>query len=69
MGRFRAGALRGGGVIYAVKENGDLLYYRDEARNGKAAWAFDGVGQKISSGFAAFARLFPGETESSMPSR
>ena len=38
------------GSIYAVAENGDLLYYRDQARNGTANWAFGGVGQKIGDG-------------------
>ena len=36
--------------IYAVPDNSDLLYYRDEARDGTAQWAFDGTGQKLGSG-------------------
>src|SRR5262249_24433025 len=31
--------------------NGDLFYYRDEARAGTARWAFGGAPQKIESGW------------------
>ena len=48
------------GSIYAVVDNGDLLYYRDQARNGSANWAFGGVGQKIGSGWRNFRQVFSG---------
>jgi hypothetical protein len=38
------------GVIYAVAENGDMLFYQDLARNGAPGWAFGGAGQVIGSG-------------------
>jgi hypothetical protein len=47
------------GSIYAVVDNGDLLYYRDQARNGTANWAFGGVGQKIGTGWN-FRQVFSG---------
>ena len=46
--------------IYAVPDNGDLLYYRDEARDGTARWAFVGTGQKIGSGWGDFTHLVCG---------
>jgi hypothetical protein len=41
----------GDGVLYAIAENGDLFYYRDEARNGTPQWSYGGVAQKIGSGW------------------
>ena len=35
------------GHLYAVTATGDLLYYRDEARDGTSRWSFGGVGQAI----------------------
>jgi hypothetical protein len=46
--------------IYAVTEEGDLLYYRDDARDGTVRWAYDGVGQKISTGWGDFLHVFSG---------
>jgi hypothetical protein len=46
--------------IYACPDNGDLLYYRDEARDGTARWAFNGTGQKIGSGWGDFTHLVSG---------
>ena len=37
-------------IFYAVADNSVLLFYRDEARDGTAEWAFDGTGQKLGSG-------------------
>jgi hypothetical protein len=34
-----------------VNSGGDLLYYRDEARDGTARWAHAGTGQTIGSGW------------------
>jgi len=48
------------GVIYAVTDTGDLLYYRDQARNGTGIWAFGGTGQKIGSGWGNFLKVFSG---------
>jgi hypothetical protein len=47
-------------IIYAVTDSGDLLYYRDEARNGTARWSFGGTGQKIGNGWASFTAVFSG---------
>jgi len=44
----------GGGILYAIGTNGDLFYYRDEARDGTARWAFGGAPQKIGSGWNGF---------------
>jgi hypothetical protein len=49
----------GDAIIYAVTHGGDLLYYRDQARNGSANWAFGGVGQKIGTGWN-FLKVFSG---------
>jgi hypothetical protein len=48
------------GIIYAINQAGDLLFYRDLARNGTANWAFNGVGQAIGTGWSAFTELFSG---------
>ncbi len=48
------------GVIYAVTDTGDLLYYRDQARDGTENWAFGGTGQKIGSGWGSFLHVFAG---------
>ncbi|MFJ7685973.1 tachylectin-related carbohydrate-binding protein [Peribacillus butanolivorans] len=56
----------GDGIIYAVAQNGDLLYYRDLARDGTSRWANDGVGQIIMSAqatgnfFNRFRHVFSG---------
>ena len=42
----------GQGNVYAVGNDGDLYYYRDEARDGTERWAFGGVGQRIGHGWA-----------------
>ncbi|MGZ6565728.1 MAG: tachylectin-related carbohydrate-binding protein, partial [Solirubrobacteraceae bacterium] len=34
----------GDGILYAVTQTGDLLYYRDLARNGTSSWANGGQG-------------------------
>jgi hypothetical protein len=41
----------GNGVIYAITRDGDLLWYRDQARDGTVNWAFDGAGQKVAHGW------------------
>ena len=49
------------GIIYTVTDTGDLLYYRDEARDGTVRWSFDGAGQKIGSGWGHFLDVFSGD--------
>lgn len=49
------------GNVYAVTDSGDLLYYRDEARNGTSQWSFGAAGQKIGSGWEHFLNVFAGE--------
>jgi N,N-dimethylformamidase len=49
------------GIIYTVTDTGDLLYYRDEARDGTVRWSFDGAGQKIGSGWDSFLNVFSGD--------
>jgi N,N-dimethylformamidase len=48
------------GNFYAVTANGELLYYRDEARDGASQWAFGGTGQRIGSGWNDFLHVFSG---------
>jgi Tachylectin len=48
------------GNLYAISNDDELFYYRDEARNGSARWAFDGVGQKIGNGWGDIHRVFSG---------
>jgi N,N-dimethylformamidase len=47
--------------VYAVTEGGDLLYYRDEARDGTSRWANGGAGQKIGSDWGHFLHVFAGD--------
>lgn len=47
--------------IYTVNHLGDLLYYRDQARNGTEQWAFGGVGQQIGSDWGHFLQIFSGD--------
>jgi hypothetical protein len=49
------------GIIYTVTDTGDLLYYKDEARDGTVRWSFDGAGQKIGSGWDSFLNVFSGD--------
>ena len=44
--------------IYAVTDSGDLLYYKDEARDGTSGWANDGIGQKLGSEWGHFLHVF-----------
>ncbi len=48
------------GVIYAGTEDGDLLFYRDLARDGTVNWAFGGTGQRIGTGWQDFLHVFSG---------
>jgi N,N-dimethylformamidase len=48
------------GVIYAVTDSGDLLFFRDPAQDGTGSLAFGGVGQKIGDGWASFVHAFSG---------
>ncbi|MFC9599811.1 tachylectin-related carbohydrate-binding protein [Peribacillus butanolivorans] len=59
-GEFRHVFSDGNGRIYAVAQNGDLLYYRDEISNGEHHWAYGGVGQRIGTGWGNFKHVFPG---------
>ncbi len=43
----------GDGILYAIGTNGDLLFFRDEARDGSVRWSFGGVPQKIGQGNGA----------------
>jgi Tachylectin len=47
-------------LIYAVADDGDLFFYRDEARDGTARWSFGGTGQKIGNGWGNFQHVFSG---------
>jgi N,N-dimethylformamidase len=47
--------------VYAVTEGGDLLYYRDEARDGTSRWANGGTGQKIAGDWGHFLHVFAGD--------
>ena len=55
----------GAGVIYAIKETGELLWYRDTARDGSNAgrpdhgWAA-GSGSQIGAGWGNFSSVFSG---------
>jgi hypothetical protein len=51
----------GDGIIYAIASNGDLLYYRDEARDGTPRWSFGGEGQKIGTGWGDYLHVFSGD--------
>ena len=48
------------GSIYAVTDQGDLLYYRDEARDGTVIWANGGIGQRIGQGWGGYENVFSG---------
>ena len=50
----------GNGVIYAVDPGGDLLYFRDRARDGTEDWAYGGVGQQIGTGWDGFQHIVGG---------
>lgn len=48
------------GVIYGIKESGSLQFYRDEARDGTAQWAFSGVGRTIGNAWQQFVQILSG---------
>ena len=50
----------GDGVIYAITSAGDLLFYRDLARDGTISWADDGTPKTIGAGWGGFAHVFSG---------
>jgi hypothetical protein len=50
----------GNGVIYAVDPGGDLLYFRDRARDGTEGWAYGGAGQQIGTGWDGFQHIVGG---------
>lgn len=50
----------GDGIIYAIASTGDLLYFRDEARDGTPRWSFGGEGQKIHTGWSDYLHVFSG---------
>ena len=50
----------GNGVIYAVDPGGDLLYFRDRARDGTEGWAYGGAGQQIGTGWGRCASILGG---------
>ncbi len=62
---FRTVVSGGGGVLYAIDGNGDLLWYRDELRDGTngpdggRGWA-PGSGSRIGSGWDAFRTVVSG---------
>jgi hypothetical protein len=41
------------GIIYTANKAGELLFFKDLARNGTASWAHGGIGQVIGHGFGA----------------
>lgn len=47
--------------VYAVTEGGDLLYYRDDARDGTSRWAGGGAAQPIGSDWGHFLHVFAGD--------
>jgi hypothetical protein len=49
----------GDGIIYAIKATGELLWYRDLARNGGTSWAA-GSGNQIGAGWNNFRVVFSG---------
>jgi N,N-dimethylformamidase len=48
------------GIIYAIQQDGTLLYYKDLARNGTSNFDFYGSGQPIGSGWQNFLHVFSG---------
>jgi N,N-dimethylformamidase len=64
---FRHVVPGGGGIIYLVNAKGELLWYRDEFRNGSndpsgaTGWAA-ASGSKVGSGWDFFTHLFGGDT-------
>ena len=50
----------GCGVLYAVNSVGNLMYYRDKARDGSQEWAWGGVGQTIGTGWSDFRHIVSG---------
>src|SRR5258705_4853536 len=40
----------GNGILYGVRTDGHLIYYKDLARNGTFSWANSGIGQDVSAG-------------------
>ncbi len=56
----------GGGVIYAIKQTGELLWFQDQARDGsnganaERGWASNG-GSQIGVGWDAFEQVFCGD--------
>ncbi|MBM7775000.1 hypothetical protein JOD54_005204 [Actinokineospora baliensis] len=50
----------GDGVLYAVTDTGDLLFYRDLDRTGTPRWANGGVGKLIGTGWGRFTKIVNG---------
>ena len=50
----------GCGILYAVNADGNLLYFRDRARDGTEDWAYGGAGQQIGTGWGRFASILGG---------
>ncbi len=48
------------GVVYVVKESGNLQFYRDEARDGTARWLHGGVGRNIGTHWHTYMQIFSG---------
>jgi N,N-dimethylformamidase len=49
----------GGGVIYAITQTGELLFYRDTRRDGRSGWAAHS-GAQIGHGWNAFSHVCSG---------
>jgi hypothetical protein len=48
------------GIIYAIRPDGELLWYRHEGRDdGSAEWTED-VGRAVGTGWGDFQQVFPG---------
>jgi hypothetical protein len=49
----------GGGVLYGIQETGELVWYRDDQRDGQPGWAA-GSGSQIALGWDTFSQVFSG---------
>ena len=55
-----AGATGEGGIIYGIKQDGTLLWYRHEGRDGGTATWTSGTGKVVGSGWGSFTKVFSG---------
>lgn len=51
----------GDGVVYGIRSNGDLLWYRHDGRfDGSSVWVNGGLGKKVGNGWQNFLQVFSG---------